>query len=137
MLIGANNVNNLLSGGGGADYLNGLSGNDTLIGGDGNDVLIGDGGNDTLIGGAGADSFVFKSGQDLIDDYQDDLDTIMLNDTLWAGTLTAQQVVDTYATLSGGAVVFDFGGGNALTVEAFGGNPITDISSLVNDIVII
>ncbi len=53
-LLGSN-VDNLLSGGRGADYIDGREGNDTLLGGD--DTVIGDDvtDNDTLVAGAGDD----------------------------------------------------------------------------------
>ena len=74
-LLGANNVNNVLSGGGGGDYLNGLSGDDTLIGGDGNDVLI---------GGAGADEFQFEVGfgHDTVLGFEDGIDLVDLTNGL-------------------------------------------------------
>jgi Ca2+-binding RTX toxin-like protein len=64
-------VNNVITGGAGADLLSGNGGADTLIGGDGvdsllggagDDILIGGAGNDTLNGGAGNDMFVFGPG---------------------------------------------------------------------------
>jgi Ca2+-binding RTX toxin-like protein len=43
-------LNNVITGGSGADHLSGMAGNDTLIGGAGYDVMT---------GGSGADKFVF------------------------------------------------------------------------------
>ncbi|MGV6847921.1 MAG: calcium-binding protein [Marinibacterium sp.] len=91
-------------GGFGADTLNGddkrnlLDGGqgfDTLIGGGGNDVLIGGAGVDTLEGGTGADDFVFMTGDglDIIRDFENDIDEILLDQAL-AGGLTAQELVD-------------------------------------------
>ena len=88
VLIGRNDENNVLNGGGGDDRLSGGSGNDRLIGGDGDDMLgawsavdlNGDGdqgdpgeaevtteaGDDTLIGGAGNDTLSGGAGADTL-----------------------------------------------------------------------
>jgi Ca2+-binding RTX toxin-like protein len=50
-----NAIDNVISGGIGADSLTGGAGNDTLNGGDGNDTLIGGAGADMLNGGIGTD----------------------------------------------------------------------------------
>ncbi len=64
--ITGDDMNNVLSGGAGADTLiDGRGGNDTLSGGAGDDVLISGGaGNDTLSGGAGADTLNGGTGAD-------------------------------------------------------------------------
>lgn len=69
-----------LDGSGGKDKLFGGSGDDDLRGGGGNDKLVGGTGDDTLIGGGGRDSFVFnpRSGNDVIRDFQDGADRIVL-----------------------------------------------------------
>lgn len=85
--------NDLVFGNQGADWINGETGNDTLyggqgndtlIGGDGNDLLRGDLGNDTLIGGNGSDRFLLAVGQgsDVIIDFQDGVDFLVLSDDL-------------------------------------------------------
>ncbi|SPH16896.1 Calcium-dependent protease [Defluviimonas aquaemixtae] len=104
-------VNNVLRGNGGNDILNGLEGNDLIDGGTGNDILV---------GSSGADSFVFRGGHraDRIADFSSsDGDILLLDDTLWAGTLTASQIVSTFANVIGGNLVFDFGGGDVLTLD--------------------
>ena len=88
-----------LSGGEGRDIIRGGSGDDTirgneagdiLLGGSGNDTLYGDAGDDTLVGGlgddsltggTGADTFLFgaDSGNDTIQDFDKDNDTIDLS----------------------------------------------------------
>ncbi|MBV1862799.1 MAG: hypothetical protein KUG74_00055, partial [Rhodobacteraceae bacterium] len=139
--------NDSLNGGNGVDLLRGDTGNDTLIGGAGNDKLLGsanndflkgqggkdvlDGGadNDTLHGGLHADVFVFGAGRDVILDFTDDLDTIRLNKSaLGLEGMTRTQVLDLADVISDD-VVFDFGGGNVLTVEN-----ITNINLLFNDL---
>ncbi|OKH30089.1 hypothetical protein NIES2119_31590 [[Phormidium ambiguum] IAM M-71] len=85
--------NDLVFGNQGADWINGETGNDTLyggqgndtlIGGDGNDLLTGDLGNDILIGGNGSDRFLLAVGQgsDVITDFQDGVDFLVLSDDL-------------------------------------------------------
>ncbi len=56
-------INNVLSGGNGADTLSGRAGNDTLKGGAGNDTLDGGAGIDQLFGSNGTDTFVFHKGE--------------------------------------------------------------------------
>ncbi|MCA0873447.1 hypothetical protein LCL97_21665 [Seohaeicola saemankumensis] len=129
-----------LNGGGGDDVLNGNNGFDTLIGGTGNDTLNGhfgndtlngSAGNDTMTGGLGFDLFIFNGGTDEITDFTDDQDTVRLDDALWTGTLSVQDVIDTYASVVGTNTVFDFGGGNLLTLTG-----VTDLNSLTDDIAI-
>lgn len=134
--ITGNAAVNALSGGDGADVLNGRSGDDALNGGAGDDILIGSLGNDSMTGGTGLDSFTFASGfaGDVVNLFQDDADTLRLNDDLWGGGLTAAQVLATFATQNGpDSVVLDFGGGNILTVNATG----LTVQELENDILII
>ncbi len=125
--------NDTLNGGGNADSMTGGAGNDLLRGQDGFDTMDGGTGNDTLTGGTGNDDFVFglNYDSDRVNDFADNADELYLNDNLWGGGLTAQQVVDTYATVSGGNTILDFGGGDVLTVVG-----VTDEQILVNDIVI-
>ncbi len=130
------NGNDILRGGGGDDILDGGSGWDKLGGGNGNDTLSGGKGRDKLKGGAGEDTFVFKNGWgvDKIRDFEDNIDTIQLDEALWGGGLTIQQVLDTYGAVavSGGGtsyVELDFGAGGVLKV--FG---ITDPNALLDDI---
>lgn len=123
----AGNGADLVYGGFGNDTLSGQNGNDTLYGGDGVDRVIGGAGNDFLSGGAGADTIVFADGYgaDQVGGFVKGTDTLQLNDDLWAGTLTAWQVVNTYASVSGGNVVFDFGGGDTITL--LGVNTLTGL----------
>ncbi|MEQ1493511.1 MAG: hypothetical protein ABL932_23495, partial [Terricaulis sp.] len=59
-----NGLNNVITGGNGADNLDGVGGNDMLIGGNGIDTLTGGAGDDLLIGGAGNDSMNGGNGND-------------------------------------------------------------------------
>ena len=127
--------NDTLEGRDGKDRLNGGGGRDDLDGGADNDRLNGAGGNDTLTGGTGPDTFLFKGGNigsDEITDFSKGTDQLKLDDALWSGTLTAQQEIDTYASVVGGDTVFDFGDGNQITLTGVG-----SLSNLVDDILII
>lgn len=102
-----------------ADTLEGGTGNDELYGQAGADRLDGGQGDDLLSGGGGRDTFVFRSGQDRAVDFNPVTDRIALDDALWAGTLTATQVVDRYATDTGSDTILAFGGGNSLHLDDF------------------
>ncbi len=106
----------LLIGAAGLDTLIGGSGNDTLRGSSGADVLEGGRGNDTLSGGGQADTLIFRNGDDadLITGFQDNIDTLFLDEALWGGGLTEAQVVAQFAMQDGTAVEFDFGGGDTI-----------------------
>jgi Ca2+-binding RTX toxin-like protein len=72
------------------NIFNGLGGADSLNGGIGNDVLIGGRGNDVLVGGANSDIFQFTtapnsvSNRDVITDFNHALDTIQLDNAVFA-----------------------------------------------------
>ena len=119
----------ILIGGRGRDDLRGGAGHDLLIGGDGNDRLDGGTGNDTLIGGAGADTFLFNGGQDLIADFEQGIDRIILGPEVWTGLTTAADVLYIYGQWDAGRATIDFGDGNILWVDG-----VTDFSSFANDI---
>ncbi|GAA6199962.1 hypothetical protein [Aquicoccus sp. SU-CL01552] len=119
-----------LLGGAGRDRLKGNAGDDTLRGGPGRDILKsgrdddrlfggahrdrldGQAGDDRLTGGGGADRFIFRDsgGQDTITDFTDDLDVIVFRDLG-----DSADILD-HATQRGADVLFDFGGGDTLTV---------------------
>ena len=86
-----------------------------MNGGDGADTVNGGKGDDTLIGGTGADEFHFKpdTSSDVIQDFEDDIDTIVLTNT---GLSNAAEALG-LASQQGSDVVFDFGGGSTLTVQ--------------------
>ena len=112
-------ADNRLLGDGGNDDLRGGLGRDDLRGGDDNDTLNGGAGNDALRGDGGADIFVYGNNyqHDFVVDFEDDIDTLQINDNLYGGGLTAQQVVDTYMTMENpNRFYFDFGDGDILHV---------------------
>jgi Ca2+-binding RTX toxin-like protein len=94
----------------------------------------GGGGNDVLRGGDGSDMFVFEDGssRDYILDMEDDVDVIVIDQDLYGGGLTEQEVVDMFATQNGASEVrFDFGGGDELVVRS--ATPI-GVNDLVDDL---
>lgn len=119
-----------LEGGMGADRLVGGPGRDSLEGWAGNDTLDGGDLADTLEGGAGADRFVLRKGydSDLVLDFTPDEDRLLLDEMLWSGELTQQEVVDQFADLRDGRIVLDFGG-DELVLEG-----ITDTEDLWNSV---
>jgi serralysin len=124
--------NDILLGQGGNDLLTGSLGQDQLNGGDGTDWLAGGIGNDLLTGGAGADSFVFDAARDKITDFTDNLDTLVLNDALWAGVALSTAQILAKASMIAGDVVLNFGGGNVLTVHG-----LTSVAALADDLAVI
>jgi len=124
--------NDLLEGGTGDDTLLGGRGNDRLRGGPGDDVLRGGGagndvlnggpGNDRLEGGRGADVFVFARGHEravVLDFDPAEGDMLRLNANLWRGTLTAAEVVESFARLQRGNIVLEFERGDTLVLRGF------------------
>jgi Ca2+-binding RTX toxin-like protein len=120
-LVG-NGITNVLFGQGGNDMVFGLGGNDQLRGRACNDVLLGGTGNDLHLGDAGADSFVFRNGEqvDTIQGFENNIDTIRLDDNLWGGGKSVAQVLATYATQGSDFVDLNFGGGDLLRVSEAG-----------------
>jgi serralysin len=121
--------NDRLFGGGGDDVLRGGAGDDVLRGGPGDDILIGGPGNDRLIGGPGADMFVFQpnGGNDVVVDFEDDLDVLNFR----AFNFASKADVLNLATQVGAGVVFNLPGGATVELKNF------DISLLgAEDIVI-
>ncbi len=115
--------NDRLIGGGGNDQLFGGVGNDVLNGGNGADRLRGDAGDDYLLGGGNTDLFIFNEtgiGADRVADFVIGEDRMFLSSTLTGGETDAASVVATFASLSGADVVFDFGGGDTVTLLGLG-----------------
>lgn len=108
-----------LFGGSGADALTGFFGNDLLVGQKGNDTLTGGSGDDTLRGGAEADTFVFLTlhGTDRIEDFNPLEDQLLFSQILTDGLTGGAAIVRAFAEDIGGAVVFNFGGGDRIRLE--------------------
>ena len=120
---------NRLFGREGADQLHGRAGDDYLNGGAHNDVLNGGAGNDRMRGGQHADTFIFTEGNDVVEDFTDDMDLLHFDAALLGGgQITAERALE-FASVIGANTVFDFGEDGQLTLQNF-----SDISSLTNDI---
>ncbi len=139
-----------LSGGAGDDRLVGQDGDDYLSGGDGMDRLVGGAGEDVLDGGAGddvlvdtgidleSDTFIFAEGygNDRIISFDQGSDVLSLDDALWGGGLTAQEVIDQFGTINanGTEITLDFGNGDTVSIQNASG---IDIMTLFDDILIV
>lgn len=143
------NGNDNLTGDAGNDTVRGDAGNDQVLGADGNDVLTGDAGNDavfgdagddmltggagndTLSGGAGSDQFIFATGfgKDQVTGWQDNQDTLVLDDAIWGGGKTIAQVLSSYGAVVGGSVVLTFNATTTLTLTGF-----SNLASLSDDL---
>lgn len=126
-----NSQSNKLIGNAYANRLSGYAGSDWLQGSAGNDTLRGGTGNDTLIGGSGADVFVFDSGRDRITDFQNNVDTICVDNSLWGGSARSVSQVLASAKAVDGDVVLTFGS-HSLTIDG-----LTSVRALADDLVII
>lgn len=131
-----------LSGRSGDDKLYGGNDNDILLGGSGSDELYGDNGSDFLDGGGGsgidqlyggadADIFHFDRGEgvDIINDFQNNIDTIEFDN--FRGTTTVSAFINDFASTSGNDVIFNFGTDGNLTILN------TTLGQLQNDIEIV
>lgn len=111
------------------DIIYGGLGNDLIYGSGGLDAIAGQDGNDTLAGGTDADLFFIGSngGQDVILDFQDpdsalDADYIADDQLIIEKNINGTGI-DTFAELMAvsqvahGNLVFNFGSGNALTLQ--------------------
>ena len=96
------------------DNLIGDINDNTLLGNGGADYLAGGGGNDSLNGGAGIDSF----GYDEVVDEADVIQGFTLNEVVYifGGTVTDFASLQALGSDAGTNVIFNFGGGNTLTI---------------------
>lgn len=96
--IAGDNSDDILYGNENNDTLLGGVGKDILDGSDGNDFLDGEADSDRLLGGAGRDTFVLRAGDlnNIIYDFEDNLDFLGLADGLASNSLTINQT--TYTT---------------------------------------
>lgn len=114
--------NDEMFGGDGGDFILGLFGNNYYDGGAGDDFLFAQDGNDTLNGGAGtrdlikggggADEFVFLAGNetDIILDFTDDVDALLIDQTLLAGATDAQDFLNREAFDINGNTIISLSG---------------------------
>jgi len=120
-IINGNAFNNVLRGHNGDDVLRGGGGADRLFGGNGDDILFGGTGDDILQGGGGADSFIFATGgnTDTIADFTAGIDSLTLDEDLWGGGLSEQEVVDTFGRVVDGDFVLEFQTGDTVVLRGF------------------
>ena len=107
------------------DVIIGGGDNETFLGNGGDDYLAGGGGNDSLNGGAGVDSF----GYDGITDGADVIQGFTTNEVVYilgATTINDFAALSAIASDAGANVIFDFGGGNTLTIV---GQNLTDLDA--------
>ncbi|TKW67807.1 MAG: hypothetical protein DI616_05715 [Paracoccus denitrificans] len=149
-VLRGNWVDNRLLGNGGHDFMNGRGGNDRLEGGDGNDELIGSTGNDTMFGGnghdhiisdsgsdivfggLGADEFEFRGGELRVNDFQNNVDELVLDrSALGLNGASVSDILE-MAEVVNGHVVLDLGNGNTVLLYDF-----SNINALTNDLVLI
>ncbi|MEM5476050.1 M10 family metallopeptidase [Pacificibacter sp. AS14] len=126
--------NDSISGGFGKDYIADGFGNDIINGGWGSDMIVFAQGDDTATGGGGVDYFVFGSndGNDRVTDFTLGTDVLRLDDALWDGDLSAEEVIEAYASVDSAQTVFTFDDGEILTLSS-----VTDLGALEDSLVII
>jgi Ca2+-binding RTX toxin-like protein len=122
----------MLDGGFGRDKLFVGGQNDRLFGGAHNDRLDGGNGNDKLTGGGGADTFVFKSGDDIIRDFENNIDTIAIKQSLMDDGDTSISDLMDCAQIVNDDAVFTFDGGHTLTID-----DVSNLNVLANDLTLI
>ncbi|MFM2279457.1 MAG: hypothetical protein RLZZ444_1688 [Pseudomonadota bacterium] len=126
-LMGKANING--QGNAGSNDLFGNSGNNKLNGGGQADALWGGAGYDMLFGGGGADGFYFKAngGKEIVRDFQDGIDGLVLHvDT----ELTNLQFVKQHGANVGDDLVITYDG-TTMVIENIHKNQITDADFFV------
>lgn len=98
------------------DFIFAGDGNDSLRGFAGNDLLDGGFGNDELWGGSGFDTFVFHAGHDVIHDFDDRVDSILIADSLLQERSLESWVAENTHFEDGDATVF-FSADHSLTLR--------------------
>lgn len=119
--------------GDGNDKMYGDQGKDKLYAGKGKDFVDGGTGNDVLFGQQGNDKFKYSKGygRDKIADFENNKDTVVLNDNLWKGNKSVQKVLNQFGSMNNGDFVLNFGNGNKLTIDD------TKKAQLVDDVQIV
>lgn len=119
-------------GGADSDSLSGERGKDVLVGKGGSDVLSGGRGNDKLTGGGGRDTFNIdrRGGDDRVKDFQDNVDTLAFDSSLWGGTsMTAEQFIADFVTDLDSDLLIEFSDGTSVLMSGIG-----DAGMLANDL---
>ncbi|WP_299378384.1 M10 family metallopeptidase [uncultured Tateyamaria sp.] len=121
--------NDQLNGGNGRDSLEGGSGADVLRGNAGNDTLHGGSGNDILNGGIGADTFVYTGGNDIIQDFQNNVDALIVDQALLQGNDPNDVDLLDFVTVVNGNLVVTLDAGTSLQINGY-----TDGEQLLDDL---
>ncbi len=109
-----------------ADEISGGSGDDLLMGQSGSDLLAGGSGNYILSGGGGRDTFVFSAGRDMLLDFDPNVDQLQLDEGIWGGGLTVEQVISKYGMVDGSDVSFSFSANTSLQILDW--NDLSDLN---------
>jgi Ca2+-binding RTX toxin-like protein len=119
------------------EVLIGDSGVDFLVGGGGDDILIGNNGNDTMTGGSGADVFIWSEGQsgtDVVTDFNiGEGDVLDIADLLVGESNPTAAELDAYMSIASGAdtTITIFGDqGNADQIIQLNGFDTTGMSGV-------
>ena len=126
--------NDFVLAGDGNDFVLGGSGNDTLNGEAGDDTLDGQGGDDVLIGGGGNDTIIFGNGSGGSDTIEGDdgLNTLVVNGTASADTISVSTVSGAIVVVRGGASITAGGDVQSVVVNALGGDDTVTIGDLTD-----
>ncbi|PRY23662.1 hemolysin type calcium-binding protein [Aliiruegeria haliotis] len=132
VLLGGKN-NDKLFGEADDDSLFGHAGSDDLRGGRGADRLHGGNGDDLLSGGQGQDRFIFRkgNGQDVVKDFRDDVDTLVLDKDLWGGGMSRHQILNIFASSNDGNTVLEFSNGTITLLN------IDNTNALIDDLILV
>ena len=85
-----------------------------------------------MIGGPGNDEFIFNAGTDVIADFENNIDHIIIDQALLSdNTMSVSDMLDTYGSIVDGHAILDFGNGDVLTIENVAG-----LGALSNDMAI-
>ncbi|KKL75753.1 hypothetical protein LCGC14_2051760, partial [marine sediment metagenome] len=80
-------------------------------------ILDGGAGDDVLSGGIGADRFKYGSGNDTIMNFQEGIDKLVLDPSLWGGGAISASQLHLYVQESqSDYITLDFGDGNSLDI---------------------
>ena len=116
----------------------GTDGDDYLSGDDGANIFDGGTGNDFLVGGSGADTYFFErgDGQDSIDDFGDDVDTIRFGEGIAAADIVVRREGDNLVLALAGSddrvTVHNWAYGQSYRIEqvAFADGTVWDAAAL-------
>ncbi len=127
------NGNDVIRGMDGDDIIHSTGGNNRIYGGDGDNIIWAGSGHDVVTGNAGADTFIFKQGDDTlrITDYTTGEDMLNLDEAIWGGGLSAEEVISEYGEIRDGDAVLAFDD-HMITLSGVG-----DLGGLADDLVLL